>query len=53
MKIDESARQYIIELETLNDLQHAELEELREVNRLLKAQLKAIINGQKVDYGVA
>jgi cell division protein FtsB len=53
VKIDENAKQYIIELETINDLQRAELEELREENKIVKAQIRAIQNGQKVDYRVA
>ena len=53
MTVDENARQYILELETVIDLQNAELEEVREENKVLKAQLQAIMNSQKVDYGVA
>jgi hypothetical protein len=53
MNIDENARQYILELETINDLQRAELEEKDEMIRVLKAQIRAIQNGQKVDYKVA
>jgi hypothetical protein len=52
-KVDENARQYILELETINDLQSAELEELREENRILKAQIQAVNKAQKVGYGVA
>ena len=53
MNIDENARQYILELETINDLQSAEIEEKDELIRTLKAQIQAIQNGQKVNYGVA
>ena len=53
MNIDEKAQEYILELETINDLLTAEVEEVREENKILKAQIRAIQNGQKVDYCVA
>jgi hypothetical protein len=53
MNIDENAQQYILELETKIDLLEAYYEDALEENRILKAQIIAIQNGQKVDYKVA
>jgi len=53
MKIDETAQEYIIELETINDLQSAVIEEQEELIKMLKGQIQALNNAQKVDYGVA
>jgi hypothetical protein len=58
-KVDENARQYILELETINDLQSAEIEEkdarikeLEEKTLAQSGQIQALLNAQKVNYGV-
>ena len=53
MNIDEKAQEYILELETKVDLLEAYYEDAMEENKILKAQLQAIMNGQKVNYSVA
>ena len=53
MGIDEKAQEYILELETVNDLQLAVIEEQEELIKMLRAQVQAFNNAQKVDYGVA
>jgi hypothetical protein len=53
MNIDEKAQEYILELETINDIQSAVIEEQEEVIKMLKAQVQSLHNAQKVDYGVA
>jgi hypothetical protein len=53
MNIDEKAQEYIRELETKVDLLEAYYEDAMEENKILKAQIRAIQNGQKVDYCVA
>ena len=52
MKVDESAQEYILELETINDIQSAAIEEQDSLIKMLKAQLQAANNSQKVDYQV-
>ena len=53
MTYNESAQEYILELETINDIQSAVIEEQDALIKMLKAQLQAKNNGQKVNYGVA
>ena len=53
MTYNESAQEYINELVTVNDIQAAVIEEQEALIKMLKAQLQAANNAQKVDYGVA
>jgi hypothetical protein len=51
-QIDKTALERIIELEGQLSLSEEDCDELRVENQLLKAQLQALMNGQKVDYQV-
>jgi hypothetical protein len=53
MNIDEKAQEYIRELETKVDLLEAYYEDAMEENKVLRAQVRTLQNGQKVDYQVA
>lgn len=60
MNMDQKAAERIAELEAdledafvTIDLQQETINEQEELIRSLKAQIRAIQNGQKVDYGVA
>ena len=49
----EHAVERIRELETVNDILQTSLEEREEENRILKAQIRSLMNAQMVDYRVA
>ncbi len=52
MTIDKTAVERIQELETMLMISEEDNDELREENQVLKAQVQALRNGQKVDYGM-